>query len=431
MKKQLIKEILEINKLLKNEIKLKEKSNSELQNLNKEINIIEEKIKNSKLSNKKLDKIENIEILNKLYSKIIKKNKEKTFIENNLFEYKKHNQQKEIDLETNFRKLIENSKKNEEIISKKKEELFEKYEKFRSNFPNKEEQEQIIIGPEIMSIHFKSKITMEIEFMNRIKNMIKLTKIKNGKILKEIDSNIKTLTSLNSKKDSSYNAELSTGNKNSSHLENKNIVLQKLEILNNANLNGNNDNDLSSSISMELETNLNLDELPSDDESLRFIDKVFDIKSDIKPIKNKLKSVLFPLNSSISKEKTKKVEPIKIERPIDYKSKEEDIIEKIEEIKKEIENKKNNIIEIKNEKNNIEEKNIKNKNNLNQVLIKIKIIREQINLIKKQMEDFSLNKNNGKYFRVFSINNIFNNQNYCVYNKNANNIIYNTETITK
>ena len=111
MKKQLIKEILDIDKLLKNEIKLKEKSKHELQNLNKEINIIEEKIKKAKLSNKKLDKIENFLILNKLYLKKIKTNKEKTFIENNLLEYKNQNQQKEIELETNFRKLIEISKK--------------------------------------------------------------------------------------------------------------------------------------------------------------------------------------------------------------------------------------------------------------------------------------------------------------------------------
>ena len=65
-----------------------------------------------------------------------------------------------------------------------------------------------------------------------------------------------------------------------------------------------------SSISMELETNLNLNELPSDDESLRFIDKVFDIKSNIKPIKNNLKSIIPPSTTSKIKKSSKKVEPI-------------------------------------------------------------------------------------------------------------------------
>jgi len=44
MKKQLIKEILDIDKLLKKEIKIKEKSNYELQNLINEENNIEDKI---------------------------------------------------------------------------------------------------------------------------------------------------------------------------------------------------------------------------------------------------------------------------------------------------------------------------------------------------------------------------------------------------
>ena len=95
MKKQLIKEILEIDKELKSEIKQKEKSNNELGSLIKEVNVIEEKIKKLKLSNNKLEKIQNISILNKAYSISIKKNKEKTFIENNLFQFRKQNEQKE------------------------------------------------------------------------------------------------------------------------------------------------------------------------------------------------------------------------------------------------------------------------------------------------------------------------------------------------
>jgi flagellar biosynthesis chaperone FliJ len=49
MKKKLIKELLELDKLLKYEQKTKEKTNKELQKLNTEINTIEEKLKNKKI----------------------------------------------------------------------------------------------------------------------------------------------------------------------------------------------------------------------------------------------------------------------------------------------------------------------------------------------------------------------------------------------
>ena len=423
MKKQLIKEILDIDKELKSEIKQKEKSNNELKNLVKEVDKIEEKIKKVKLNNNKIGKIQNISILNKAYSISIKKNKEKTFIESNLFQFKKQNEQKEAELENNYSKLLEKSQKNEQLISKKKEKLDEIYEAFR-RVSNLDEQEQIIISPETMSIHLESKSQMEIDFLQSIIKFIKQTKIKNEKILREIDSYIKILTSMNSKKESSCNAELSTGIKNSSHLENKNI-LQKLEVLNNINVNNNNDNDSTSSISMELETNLNLDDIPSEDESLRFIDKVFDIKSNIKPIKNKLK-MIFPPNPNVSKEKSVQVEPIKIGKPIDYKSKEEDVEKSIEIVKKEIENKRNNIEEIKNRKKIIEERLDNNDKSLKQILIKIKIIREEIETLKIQMEDFSKNKENSKYYRLYSINNIINNRKFC--NNSDNNIMFNIDT---
>ena len=423
MKKQLIKEILELDKELKSEIKQKEKSNNELKNLVKEVDKIEEKIKKVKLNNNKIGKIQNISILNKAYSISIKKNKEKTFIESNLFQFKKQNEQKEAELENNYSKLLEKSQKNEQLISKKKEKLDEIYEAFR-RVSNLDEQEQIIISPETMSIHLESKSQMEIDFLQSIIKFIKQTKIKNEKILREIDSYIKILTSMNSKKESSCNAELSTGVKNSSHLENKNI-LQKLEVLNNINVNNNNDNDSISSISMELETNLNLDDIPSEDESLRFIDKVFDIKSNIKPIKNKLK-MIFPPNPNVSKEKSVQVEPIKIGKPIDYKSKEEDVEKSIEIVKKEIENKRNNIEEIKNRKNIIEERLDNNDKSLKQILIKIKIIREEIETLKIQMEDFSKNKENSKYYRLYSINNIINNKKFC--NNSDNSIMFNIDT---
>ena len=388
-----------------------------------EVDKNEEKKKKVKLNNNKIGKIQNISILNKAYSISIKKNKEKTFIESNLFQFKKQNEQKEAELENNYSKLLEKSQKNEQLISKKKEKLDEIYEAFR-RVSNLDEQEQIIISPETMSIHLESKSQMEIDFLQSIIKFIKQTKIKNEKILREIDSYIKILTSMNSKKESSCNAELSTGIKNSSHLENKNI-LQKLEVLNNINVNNNNDNDSTSSISMELETNLNLDDIPSEDESLRFIDKVFDIKSNIKPIKNKLK-MIFPPNPNVSKEKSVQVEPIKIGKPIDYKSKEEDVEKSIEIVKKEIENKRNNIEEIKNRKKIIEERLDNNDKSLKQILIKIKIIREEIETLKIQMEDFSKNKENSKYYRLYSINNIINNRKFC--NNSDNNIMFNIDT---
>lgn len=424
MKKQLIKEILDIDKELKNEIKQNEKSNNELKNLVKEVDIIEEKIKKVKLNNNKIGKIQNISLLNKAYSISIKKNKEKTFIENNLFQFKKQNEQKEAELEKKFLSLLEKTQKNEELINKKKEKLDEIYEAFR-RVSNLDEKEQIIISPENMSIHLESKSQMEIDFLQSIIKFIRQTKIKNEKIFRDIDSYIKILTSLNSKKESSCNAELSTGVKNSSHLENKNI-LQKLEVLNNINVNNNNDNDSTSSISMELETNLNLDHIPSEDESLRFIDKVFDIKSNIKPIKNKLKTI-FPPNPNVSKEKSIQVEPIKIGKPIDYKSKEEDIEKLIDIINKEIGDKKNRIEEIKNQRKLFEEKLNNNDKIMKQVLIKITIIKEQIQTLKNQMEDFSNYKENSKYYRLYSINNIINNRKY--YKNNDNNIMYNIETI--
>ena len=424
MKKKLIKEILEIDKLLKYEKKHKKKLSIELQKLECEINIIEEKIKN-KILEKNVLSFSN---LIKLYSIAIKRNTEKIYIENYLSEFQKENNQKEIDLEKNYKILNDKLKNNEEIIAKKKNELEKIYDKIRKNKKVEEEKEQIIISPDIMSICLESKIAKEIEFMDKIKLLTKKIKTKNDKILKQIDSHFKELTILKSRKESSSNAELSTGIKNSSHFSKQNLLLQ-LEVINNINNSNNIDeNDSASSISMEIETNINLENLPSDDESLRFIDKVFDTKSKIKPIKNRLKSVI---DSSVSgnKEKIIKVEPIKIEKPIDYKNKEINIIKKIEIIKEEIGNKKKKIDEIKNKKLNIKEKYNINEQNLKQALMKIKIINDKMNLIKKQIEDFTQKK--GKYYRILSINNIINNRNYCIFNKNENNNMYDMETFKK
>ena len=182
---------------------------------------------------------------------------------------------------------------------------------------------------------------------------------------------------------------------------------------------------------MEIETNLNLDKIPSDDESLRFIDRVFDVKSNIKPIKNKLKTQFFPPSASIPLEKSKKAEPIRIERPIDYKSKKEIIEKEVDSIKIDIENKKRKIEEIKEKRKKIEEENLKKEDNIKHADMKIKIIRDQIDYIKNQMEDFKLNKEFGQYYRMFSISNIINNKNYYLYNINNSNNISDIETVLK
>ena len=415
MKKKLMKEILNINKLLKNENKLKKKSSNELESLNNNIKKIEEKIKNSNTKSK----IINLSVLDKLYTLSIKRNTEKNFIENNLSEYQTINQQKEEELDTKYKKLLEISKRKEKIISRKKEELEEMYERTRRVSLNAREQERIIIDPDISSVYNESKITNESEFINNLKNMIKKIKIKNKKILNDIDSETKKLKSLNIKKDSSNETQMSSVQK----LDKDDKDIYKEE------------EDGDSSISMELETNLNLDCLPSDDESLRFIDKVFDTKSNIKPIKNNIRSIISHNNNSsscIKVEKMKKVEPIKIAKPIDYKSREEDIIKNIDIIKKEIETKMNDLEEMKNKRNKAEKENNKVKSKIKRELMKIKIIGEEIQFLRKQMGDFSSKKKNGKYYGLFSINNMINNNNYCIMNNNKeNNAIYDLETYRK
>jgi mediator of RNA polymerase II transcription subunit 21 len=422
MKKKLIKEILEIDKIIHQELIYREKTTNQLNDLYNEINIIEEKINNN-------NKILNISLLNKLQSIYLKKSNELSYIENNLPEFQKQNDLKEKELDNNLKLLIGQSNKNELLLSNKKEELLKVYEKARKHSRNSEEYEHIIIPPEMMSICLESKITNEMDFLTKIKILTNETKLTNEKIKKEIDSNVKTLVILNSKKDSSSNAELSTSVKYSSLLSKHNAFLQQIEVINNFNMNNNNEeNESMSSISMELETNLNLNELPSDDESLRFIDKVFDIKSNIKPIKNNLKSIISPLTTSKIKKSSKKVEPIKIEKPINYKQKEEELNKEIDIIKKEIENKRNKIEEIKNKKKNLEKELNININNLNQALIKIKIIKDKIDFLQRQKDDLSTNNKRGQLSRLISINNIINNRNYCLIDNNDNSI-YDKETL--
>ena len=64
--------------------------------------------------------------------------------------------------------------------------------------------------------------------------------------------------------------------------------------------------------------------------------------------------------------------------------------------------------------------------------MKIKIIKEKINYLKIQIDDFSIYYNKKeKYSRFLSINNIINNRNYCQFEKNENNSIYNKDTFKK
>ena len=254
-----------------------------------------------------------------------------------------------------------------------------------------------------MSLNMISKINAEINFMNSIKEETKKIKLKNEQILNELDKNLITLNTLKKKKsererekrDSSYN-ELSTAAKNSSNYDKRNYFFQQqqMETSNNKNMssnknnnkynNNNNINEISSSMSLELETDLNLDNLPSNVESFRFIDKVYDIKSNIKPIKNNfIEKKCYPPSASIPKEMTKKVQPIKVKRPTDYNIKNNQINIDIINIKKEINEKKKLINEIKIKRKKIKEKNIIKKKNLKK---KKKNEKNQYMFVKKKQE---------------------------------------------
>ena len=423
MKKQILKEILDTNKSLKNELKVKSEKYNEIKNLEKEIMIIEEKIEQDFKDKAEYKKFPKVSTVQNLYKSLIKTSKEKTFIEYNLMNFQKENENKESQLQAKLKALLDKSNSNNELIETKIEELDEYYKLIIRNIGDGKVQEQYIISPEKISVNNCSNIATEIDFMRNIKMETKNIKSKNDQIFKDIESELK--------KFSSNLGEMSTApGKTSSHLEKINYIFQtpdnQLNPINNDNL------DSSSSISMELETNLYYDKLPSEDESLRFIDKVFDIRSNVKPIKLQLKEDFYPPCATIKKEETKKVEPIKVGKPIDYKLKVDKIEDEINHIKKEVENKNKKFEEIREKKKKLEEENLKKENNIKHALTKIEIINDQINFIKKQIDDFKLNKENGEYFNTFSINNIINNRNYYLYNINSsNNKISDLETYRK
>ena len=81
MKKQILKEILDTNKSLKNELKVKSEKYNEIKNLEKEIMIIEEKIEKDFKDKAEYKKFPKVSTVQKLYESLIKTSKEKTFIE--------------------------------------------------------------------------------------------------------------------------------------------------------------------------------------------------------------------------------------------------------------------------------------------------------------------------------------------------------------
>ena len=438
MKKQLIKEITDINKLIKNEQKNKSELDLKLDSLEQEINSIEDKFKSQTKDIKIYETYPKISKLEKLYETSLRKNREKIFIQYNLSTFQKENEIKLKNLQKKIHELIEKENKNQNLIERKIEELGNEFSKAERHISEDKRQEKYIIPPETMSLHMISKINSEIEFMQALKDETKKIKSKNEEIIKQLENNINILNSLKSKKErreSSFN-ENSTAAKISSN-KNHFIAQQQIESgkgnynnntsPNNINYNYNNNYDADSSMTLEIETNINLESLPSNDESLRFIDKVYDTKSNIKPIKNNFEEKkYYPPSASIPKEKTRKAQPIKVEKPLDYKTRYEQVEKNVNKIIKEINDKKIRIEDYKEKRKIIEEENVKKEQNLKHACTKIRIIQDQINVLKNQIEEFTKYKKNGinnvnkEYNKMYSIYNIINIKNYCLSNINVN-----------
>ena len=443
MKKQLIKEITDINKLIKNEQKIKSDLDLKIDSLEQEINIIEDKFKSQKKDNLTSENFPKLSKINKLYDTSVRKNREKTYIQYYLKNFQKENDTKIKSLQKKFQELKDKENKNQNLLERKKDELTNEYSKVERYFPEDKKQEKYIISPETMSIHMISKINSELDFIQALKNEKEKIKTNNENIIKQIDHNRNILNLLKSKKErreSSYN-EMSTTAKissNKNHIfpqpqleTNNNIINTNNNIENNIN-NNNNENTSSSLITLDIVTNLNLDNLPSNDESLRFIDVVPDTKSNIKPIKNNFEEKkYYPPSASIPKEQTRMAEPIKVVKPLDYKIRNEKIMKDINDIKEEIENKKININGFKEKRKKIEEENNKKKQNLKHANMKIKIIKDQIEVLKKQIDEFKkksqheggrVNTNQDmEFYKMYSIYNIINNKNYYLSNINGDN----------
>ena len=408
MNKKLQKEISNLEKLHKTESTLKTDKENQLSSLEPKISAIESKIQKVIPNQSEYQKLPKLSLLEKLYSFSIDKTKEKISMEINYEDLKKENKQKEIELEKTLKKLQELDSINTKEIENRKEDLSEILNKQAGHL----DKQHYIISPEQMSLYLTSPLALAKNLKDVLLGILKETKNKNLKLLKEIDTLSKKLNKMKNKKESDA-GDLSTTAKNSSVVENKLNFLKnetnrdtdkQPQLFSNNNIEKCNDS--LSSISMELETNLNLDNLPSKDESLRFIDKVIDIKSNIKPIKN----------SYEAPQVLKYSEPIKIIGPINYKEKTLNLEEKINEKKMEIDKIKKKLEEIKENKIKIRGENQKILKNVAHAKTKINIINAQIEVVKNQINEFNQKNNKDeKYLKMYSLKNIVNNHEYYNY----------------
>ena len=407
MNKKLQKEISNLEKLHQTESTLKTDKENQISSLESKISAIESKIQKCITNQSEYEKFPKLSLLEKLYNYSIDKMKEKILMELNYEHLKKENKQKEIELEKTLKKLQELNSSNSKKIEKKIEDLSEILKKQTGDL----DKQHYIISPEQMSLYLSSPLALAKNLKDILLGTLKETKNKNLKLLKEIDTLTKKLNKIKNKKESDA-GDLSTTAKNSSAAENRlnflknetNRDIERNNLLSNNNIEKCNDS--LSSISMELETNLDLYNLPSKDESLRFIDKVIDIKSNIKPIKNSFEGPQI----------LKYSEPIKIEGPINYKEKALNLDEKIEDKKIEIDKIKKKLEEIKEKKIKVRGENQKILKNVAHAKTKIDIINAQINVVKNQINEFNKkNNSDGKYLKMYSLKNIVNNHEYYNY----------------
>ena len=422
MNKKLQKEISNLEKLHQTESTLKTDKENQISSLESKISAIESKIQKCITNQSEYEKFPKLSLLEKLYNYSIDKMKEKILMELNYEHLKKENKQKEIELEKTLKKLQELNSSNSKKIEKKIEDLSEILKKQTGDL----DKQHYIISPEQMSLYLSSPLNLTKKLTEILLETLKETKNKNYKLLKEIDTQTKKLYKMKNKKESDF-GDLCTTAKNSSAIENRlNFIKNETNrYTDKINLNSNKiekNNDSSSSISMEFETNLDYDNIPSNDESLYFIDKVIDIKSNIKPIKNDLKAPQI----------LKYAEPIKINGPVNYKEKVLNLNEKINEKKMEIDKIKKKLEEIKENKIKIKGENERILKNMAHAKTKINIINSQIDVVKNQINEFNKKDNmDNKYLKMYSLKNIVNNYGYYYFNNHIELNISKLETNRK
>ena len=201
MKKQLIKEITDINKLIKNEQKIKSDLDLKIESLEQEIDLIENKFKSEIKDELVYENLPKISKLNKLYETSIRKNREKIYIQYHLKNFQKENELKEKNLQKKLQELIEKENKNQNLLERKIEDLTNEYTKAERYISEEKKQEKYIIPPETMSLHMISKINSEIIFMQALKDEQNKIKLENEKILKQIETSRTILNNLRIKKE--------------------------------------------------------------------------------------------------------------------------------------------------------------------------------------------------------------------------------------